>query len=82
MVEMGVGERVRGDLPADELPREAAAAPSNTGVHDDRAQQVDVEGAAGAAAGQVQAGSQLVKSRGTLTHYLETVATGSGPCSR
>jgi hypothetical protein len=61
VVEVGMGERVGGDLPAGQLPGEAAAAPAHPGVNDDAAEQVDVEGAAGPAAREAQAGGQLVQ---------------------
>jgi hypothetical protein len=60
VVEVGVGERMGGDLPAGQLPG-AAAAPAHPGVNDDAAEQVDVEGAAGPAAREAQAGGQLVQ---------------------
>jgi hypothetical protein len=50
VVEVGVGEHMGGDLPAGQLPGQAAA-PAHPGVNDDGAEQVDVEGAAGPAAG-------------------------------
>jgi hypothetical protein len=56
VVEVGVGEHVGGDLPAGQLPGQAAAAPAHPGVNDDGAEQVDVEGAAGPAVREAQAG--------------------------
>jgi hypothetical protein len=61
VVEVGVGEQVRAELPPGELAGQAAAAPAHPGVNDDVAEQVDVEGAAGTAARQSQAGGQLVQ---------------------
>jgi hypothetical protein len=61
VVNVGMGEHLGGDLPARQLPGEAVAAPAHSGVNDDAAEQVDVEGAAGAAAGQREAGGQLVQ---------------------
>jgi hypothetical protein len=60
VVEVGVGEQVRGKPAAGELAGQAAAAPAHPGVDHHVAEQVDVEGAAGPAAGQGQAGCQLV----------------------
>jgi hypothetical protein len=60
VVEVGMGEHVGSDLPAGELPGEAAAAPAHPRVNDDGAEQVDVESAAGPAAGQGEAGGRLV----------------------
>jgi hypothetical protein len=61
VVEVGVAEHVRGDPPPGELAGQAAAAPAHPGVHHHVAEQVDVEGAAGSAAGQSKAGGQLVQ---------------------
>jgi hypothetical protein len=61
VVEVGMGEHMGGDLPAGQLPGEAAAAPAHPGVDDDAAEQVDVEGAAGPAAREAQAGDHLVQ---------------------
>jgi hypothetical protein len=65
VVEVGMGERVGGDLPAGQLPGQAAA-PAHPGVNHEVTEQVDVEGAAGPAAGQAQAGGQLVQRPGML----------------
>ncbi len=67
MVGVGVGERVRGQLPASKLPLEPPTTPAHPGVQHHRAEQVDVEGAAGAAAGQAQAGGQLIQRLGMLS---------------
>jgi hypothetical protein len=74
VVEMGMGEHMGGDRPARQLPGEAAAAPAHPGVDDDGAEQVDVEGAAGAAARQSEAGRQLVQRRRVLDEWRRHVA--------
>jgi hypothetical protein len=61
VIEVGMGEHMGSDPPASELPGEAATAPAHPGVDDDAAEQVDVEGAARAAAREAQAGGQLVQ---------------------
>ncbi len=66
VVEVGMGEHVGGELPARQLLGEAAAAPAHPGVEDDGAEQVDVEGAAGPATGQGEAGGQLMQRRRML----------------
>jgi hypothetical protein len=56
-----MGERVRGDPAAGQLPGKAAAAPAHPRVEHDAAEQVDVEDTAGPAAGQDEAGRQLMQ---------------------
>jgi hypothetical protein len=51
VVEVGVGEHVRGQLPAGELAGQPPTAPAHPGVDHHVAKQVDVEGTAGPAAG-------------------------------
>jgi hypothetical protein len=63
---MGMGEHVCGDPPPGELAGQPAAAPAHPGVDHHVAEQVDVEGAAGPAAGQGKAGGQLVQRLGVL----------------
>jgi hypothetical protein len=61
VVEVGMGEHMGSDLPAGQLPGEAAAAPAHPGVDDHAAEQVDIEDAAGPAARQGEARGQLVQ---------------------
>jgi hypothetical protein len=65
VVEVGVGEHMRGDRPPDQLAGEAAA-PAHPRVNHDGVEQVDVEGAARPAVGQARAGRQLVQRRKIL----------------
>jgi hypothetical protein len=52
VVEVGMGHHVRNELPPGELAGETPAAPAHPGIHHDVTEQVDVEAAAGPAAGQ------------------------------
>ena len=74
MIEVGMGEHMGGDLPAGQLPGEAAASPAHPGIEDDAAEQVDNEGAAGPAAGQGKAGGQLVQRLRVLDEWRRYAA--------
>jgi hypothetical protein len=73
-VEVGVGERVGGDLPAGQLPGEAAAAPAHPGVEDDAAEQVDIEDVTGPAARETQARGQLMQRLRVLDEWRRCAA--------
>jgi hypothetical protein len=85
VVEVGVGQQVGAELPAGELTGEAPAAPAHPGVEDDVAEQVDVEAAAGPAAGQGQAGASSYNGWGcsavALMRFLQSRTVVSAPAS-
>jgi hypothetical protein len=70
VVEVGVGEQMRGELAAGELAGEAAAAPTHPGVEDNAAEQVDVEGAAGPPRARARPGANWCSGCGSSRRGL------------
>jgi len=78
VVEVRVGEHVCGNASTAELPCQATLAPTHTGIDDDGAQQIDVQGPARTATGQAQARASSRSGWGPCTVALISTSGNVG----